>query len=79
MLLLVAKKEIGVVKIISHFFHPSAIATRCSAAVPLDNAVQYFEPNFELRSEEYFHFHGHLESRFIFEVKQNPHLRSCTH
>ena len=46
MQLLVAKKEMGVVIIISFFFHPNAKPNKCKAAVPLDSATQCLEPNF---------------------------------
>ena len=45
MQLLVATKLNGVVIIISFFFHPNAIPNKCSAAVPLETTVQYFEFN----------------------------------
>ena len=46
--LLVATKLKGVVITTSFFFHLSARPNKCSAAVPLETAVQYFAFNFFL-------------------------------
>ena len=54
----VAKKVIGVVRIISFLFQPNARTAKCRATVPFETAEQYFAPKFFFKAFSNFSIDG---------------------